>query len=198
MSDILDRTQDYVVDLLRNNLDKKFLYHNLRHTQRVVKSTKEILESCSLSEKEKEILELVAWLHDTGYTEGIEDHEERSCDIAEKFLSAQDYDPKSIDKIKTCIRATKRNFEPTNVLEKIIRDADASHFAQISYLETSEFLREELKLLDVKNFSQEEWLECNIQMFRTEHRYYTDYAKGNWSEKKDENLRKLIREKKVA
>jgi predicted metal-dependent HD superfamily phosphohydrolase len=196
MSDILDRTQEYVVDLLTNDLDENFLYHNLRHTQRVVKSTKEILESCSLSNKEKEILELAAWLHDTGYTEGIKDHEERSCDIAEKFLIAQDYDPKSIDKIKNCIRATKRNSEPTNVMEEIIRDSDSSHFAQKSYLETSELLREELKLLDVQDFSQKEWLECNIQMFRTEHRYYTDYAKGNWLEKKDKNLTKLIKDKK--
>ena len=196
MSDILDKTQEYVVNLLTNDLDKNFLYHNLKHTQRVVKSTKELLESCSLSNKEKEILELVAWLHDTGYTKGIKEHEESSCQIAQEYLIDQEYDPKDIERIKDCIRATKRNTEPTNLMEKIIRDADTSHFAQKSYLETSELLREELKLLGVRDFSPKEWLQKNIQMFRTEHRYYTDYAKGNWQEKKDKNLRKLIKDKK--
>ena len=64
MSNILEKTQQFVVELLTNRLDKRFLYHNLRHTQRVVKSTKELLESCSLSNQERELLQLVAWFHD--------------------------------------------------------------------------------------------------------------------------------------
>ncbi|WP_339836706.1 Pycsar system effector family protein [uncultured Maribacter sp.] len=196
MSDILDKTQQFVVELLTNHLDKRFLYHNLRHTQRVVKSTKQLLDSCSLSDQEMEILELVAWLHDTGYTKGINEHEESSCKIAEEFLSKEGYNSDGIEKIKSCIRATKWNAKPANLMDKIIRDADSSHFAQSSYVETSELLREELKLLGVKDYSQREWLDGNIQVFRTDHQYYTDYAKEHWLEKKDKNLRKLIKDKK--
>ncbi|MDO1512475.1 DUF5706 domain-containing protein [Maribacter confluentis] len=196
MSNILAKAQDFVTDLLTNKLDKNFLYHNLRHTQRVVKSTKELLDSCSLSDQERELLLLVAWLHDTGYTKGIIDHEENSCTIAETFLTKEGYEPNKIEQIKTCILATKWNAKPSNLMEEIIRDADSSHFAQSSYIETSELLREELKLLGVKNFSQKEWLQGNIQVFRTDHQYYTDYAKEHWSEKKDKNLKKLIKDKK--
>lgn len=196
MSNILAKAQDFVTDLLTNKLDKNFLYHNLRHTQRVVKSTKEILDSCSLSDQERELLILVAWLHDTGYTKGIKNHEENSCAIAEKFLLKEGYEPNKIEQIKACIMATKWNAKPSNLLEEIIRDADSSHFAQSSYIETSELLREELKLLGVKNFSQKEWLQGNIQVFRTDHQFYTDYAKENWAEKKDKNLRKLIKDRK--
>lgn len=195
MSHIIDNTQKFVVELLTNNLDKKFLYHNLRHTQRVVKSTKQILESCSLSNQEKEILELVAWLHDTGYTKGIHNHEESSCEIAEEFLTNEGYSVDKISKVKECIMATKWNTKPTNLMEEIIRDADSSHFAQSSYLETSDLLREELDLLGVKNYSQKDWIQTNIHVFRTEHQYYTDYAKENWLEKKDKNLRELIKDK---
>lgn len=197
MSNILDKTQIFVVELLTNQLDKNFLYHNLRHTQRVVKSTKELLESCSLTNQENEILELVAWFHDTGYTKGNIDHEESSCLIADEFLTREGYDPKGIEKIKGCILATKWNTKPTNLMEKIIRDADSSHFAQSSYIETTELLREELKLLGVENYSQKEWLKENIQVFRTNHQYYTDYAKEHWLEKKDKNLKKLIKDKKA-
>jgi hypothetical protein len=80
-------------------------------------------------------------------------------------------------------------------MEEIIRDADSSHFAQSSYLETSDLLREELDLLGVKNYSQKDWIQTNIHVFRTEHQYYTDYAKENWLEKKDKNLRELIKDK---
>ena len=196
MSEIVDKTAQFVTALLSQELDEKFLYHNLRHTQRVVKSTKELLDSCSLSDQEKEVLELVAWLHDTGYTKGIENHEERSCEIADAFLTEHQYDPKGISHVKKCIRATKRHVAPSDEMEKIIRDADSSHFAQKSYLATTELLREELKLLGVKEFTPREWLQENIVMFRTEHQYYTDYAKEHWLEKKDKNLRKLIKDKK--
>lgn len=196
MSDILDETKEYVERLLTNKLDAAYLYHNLRHTQRVVKSTKELSESCSLSDKEREVLQLVAWFHDTGYIKGTTDHEKNSCAIAQEFLNARNYDANEIEKIKACIMATQRYHVPTNLNEEIIRDADSSHFAQKSYLETTELLREELKLLGIRDYTQKEWVQGNIQMFRTEHRFYTDYAKENWLEKKDKNLRKLVKEKK--
>lgn len=196
MSDILDKTEKFVTELLTNELDKRFLYHNLRHTQRVVKSTKEILESCSLSEQDEEVLLLSAWLHDTGYTKSVADHEEEGCVIAEHFLTEHGYEKDNIAKVKQCIMVTKRMAAPKTLMEKIIRDADCSHFAQKSYLETSELLREELKLLGIATIDQAEWLKGNIKMFRNEHQFYTDHAKENWLKKKDKNLRKLVEDRK--
>ena len=197
MSDIIGKTEAFVIELLTNKLDSKYLYHNLRHTQRVVKSTKELLNSLDLNSKEEEVLILSTWLHDTGYTKGTADHEENSCTIADTFLAKQGYDKKSIKEICAIIMATKRFYEPKSLSEEIIRDADASHFAQKSYLETSEILREELALLGIAYYGQKEWLEENIKMFRIEHRFYTDYAKENWQPIKDKNLKQLIKDKKA-
>ncbi len=196
MSDILEKTKKFVVELLSNDLSQDYLYHNLRHTQRVVKSTKELLNASSLPDEEKEALELAAWLHDTGYTKGSQDHETNSKKIAETFLAQEKYDPVMIAKVGACIMATARYEEPMTLPEEIIRDADSSHFAQKSYLETCELLREELSLLDIASYTHQEWLEANIKMFRTEHRFFTDYAKKNWQPGKDKNLRRLIKEKK--
>ncbi|MFX0556437.1 Pycsar system effector family protein [Maribacter sp. CXY002] len=196
MSEILEKTENFVAELLSNNLDSRYLYHNLRHTQRVVKSTKELLNSCTLSDKEKEAILLAAWLHDTGYTKGSTNHEEHSCQIANEFLKKEGYTPHLITEVLKCIMATERFAEPQTIDEKIIRDADSSHFGQKSYLETSELLREELKLLEIADYSYKEWLNANIKMFRTEHRFYTDYAIENWQAGKDKNLRKLIKDKK--
>jgi len=196
MSKIITTAEEFATDLLTSGLDANFLYHNLRHTQRVVKSTKELLDSFDLEAKENEVLHLAAWLHDTGYTKGIDEHEAQSCEIAKKFLAEQEYDADSIQQVCGLIMATKRHHTPQNLLEEIIRDADASHLGQSSYLETSEMLREELSLLGVAEFSAKQWRNANIKMFQTEHRYYTKYAIENWQEGKDANLKRLVKNRK--
>lgn len=196
MSDIIKLAEDFVTELLTTKLDGNFLYHNLRHTQRVVKNTKELLEALDLDEKENETIELAAWLHDTGYTEGVEEHEVKSKRIATQFLKEQKYDAAGINKVGQLILATQRFYEPKNLSEEIIKDADSSHLGSNSYMETSELLREELSLLGIAEYSPKEWRKENIKMFRTEHRFYTAYAKENWQEGKDKNLKKLVKTKK--
>jgi hypothetical protein len=98
--------------------------------------------------------------------------------------------------------STKRGYEPNTLPEEIMRDADSSHFAQTSYMETSEMLREELALVEVATYSLEDWRNENIRMFHTEHRFHTGYAKENWQQKKDRNLEEMVKagktEKKLA
>ena len=196
MTDILGKTEEYVTDLLTDKLDPDYLYHNLRHTQRVVKNTKELVEHYGLKGKESETITLAAWLHDTGYTQGFNNHEEASCKIASKFLKGHRYDETAIQDICKLIMATKRYHEPENLAEEILRDADSSHLSSDSYVETSELLREELSLLGIAEFREKDWRKENINMFRTEHRFYTDYARENWQEGKDNNLKKLLKNKK--
>ncbi len=197
MSEIVQKAEDFVTKLLENELDPNFLYHNLKHTQRVVKSTKELLSFYDLSQQEQEQMLLAAWFHDVGYTHGTTDHEEKSCEIAAEFLKKENYSAANIKKIDDIILATKRYHEPVNLHEEIIRDADASHFAQKSYWETTDFLKDELELLGIKKYSQKEWRDVNIKMFRNEHRFYTQYAKENWEEGKEKNLKQLVKEKKT-
>lgn len=197
MSEIVQKAADFVSNLLENKLDEKFLYHNLKHTQRVVKSTQELVEHHELTKDEKEQLLLAAWFHDTGYSEGVEEHEMKSCTIASNFLKTETYPETGIAAISSMIMATKRHHEPSDLMQKILRDADASHFAQRSYWETTDFLKEELKQLGIANYSEKEWRNENIKMFRNEHEFYTDYAKENWEGLKEKNLKQLVKEKKA-
>jgi len=197
MSGIIEKTEFYVTELLTNELDRKFLYHNLTHTLRVVKSTKEIINSLDLDTKDAEVLILAAWLHDTGYTKGSENHEDESSLIAKEFLEKQEYKKEAISEIMSIILATKRYHIPQNLKEEIIRDADASHFAQKSYTETCELLREELSLLGIANYSQKDWIKANLQMLGKEHEYHTAFAKEFWQPRKEKNLKKLTKERKT-
>ncbi|TDQ33247.1 Pycsar system effector family protein [Zeaxanthinibacter enoshimensis] len=196
MSTLIQEAEDFVVEYLTDQLDPKFLYHNLRHTQRVVKNTKEMLDHYDIKGKENDVITLAAWFHDTGYVKGPEEHEESSCEIAREFLEKKNFPKEDTDKVCELIRATKRIYEPSNLHEEILRDADSSHIGKKNYLEVSELLREELSLLGIADFNSSEWRDENIKMFRTEHRFYTDYAKENWQERKDKNLRKLVKAKK--
>ncbi|MEN8787967.1 MAG: Pycsar system effector family protein [Flavobacteriaceae bacterium] len=197
MVGILEKTEVFATQLLSNELPPEYRYHNLRHTQRVVKSTRELIMAHDLSDEDTEILLLTAWLHDTGYTMGSEEHEEKSCEIATEFLTKEGYPASEMDKVLETIRATKRYYAPQNLLEEIIRDADASHFAKKSYMETCEQLREELILLGIAEYSTKEWLDENLKMLRKEHQYYTEYARENWSEGKDRNIDVLKKERKA-
>lgn len=195
MSDILKITDDFVLNLLKNDLDDKYVYHNYTHTRRVVKSTQEIIDNSELDVKEQKALLLAAWLHDTGYIQGAENHEEESAKIAERFLKEQNESVEIIDQVKKLILATKFNDTPVGKLEEIIRDADASHFAKDYYNETSELLKKELELSGT-NYSNKEWRKENIKVFTEKHRYYSAYAIKNWNTLKNENLLKLIKAKK--
>jgi predicted metal-dependent HD superfamily phosphohydrolase len=192
MSGILGAVETFVTHLLSEELDTRYLYHNLTHTQRVLQSTKELLGYYDLDENDRKALLLAAWLHDTGYIRGWEGHEKESSRIAEKFLSEQGLGQERIGQVCRLILATERYHKPANLLEEIIRDADASHLGKKYFIEVSELLKEELALMDIAHYTQEDWRELNIEILRNEHHYYTAYARKHWQPEKDKNLRNLL------
>lgn len=196
MSTLVAKAEKHVFDLLKNELDQTYLYHNYKHTERVLKSTREIIEHTDLSNKEIEILEISALFHDTGYIAGSENHEEKSVDIVSEFLKEQNAEQDFIEAVSSCIMQTKFEEEPSTKLGKIIRDADASHFGKDYFGEASEFLRKELELKHSKTFSPSEWRNENIKVLTKQHQFYTDYALKNWQDQKDKNLSQLFKAKK--
>ena len=196
MTKLVEKTESFVFELFKNELPVTIVYHNHTHTKRVFKSTKEIIENSEINVNDAEILMLAALLHDTGYTKTRDDHEDESAKIAEDFLKKEGADQKVIDSVKDCIMATKVANEPKTELDKILRDADASHFGKKYFNEASEFLRKELEINGIATFTPSEWLDENIKMLSKKHRFYTDYALKNWQPRKEKNLAKLIKTKK--
>lgn len=196
MDKIIEKTDQFVLNLFKNKLDEIYVYHNYTHTKRVVKSTQEIIDHTEIDVKDQQALLLAAWLHDTGYVEGAHEHEERSAQIAHDFLKKEDVSDDLIQQVQRLIRATKFNGQPTDELEEIIRDADASHFAKDYFKETTALLKKELELRGVANYTNKEWREENIKVFTQEHRYYSAYTIKEWNKKKNDNLLKLMKRKK--
>jgi HD superfamily phosphodiesterase len=193
---LIEDTQEFVFTLLKEELPNTFIYHNYTHTERVLKSTRELIEHSDVTKKEAEILELTALLHDVGYTKSCDNHEVESVKIATTFLKEKEVDESLIKAVSDCIMSTKFDAVPTNKLEKIIRDADASHFGKKYFEDASEFLRKELELHGIKIYTPTEWRAENIKVLTEKHSYYTEYALKNWQPRKEKNLAKLMGKKK--
>ena len=198
MAPLVEKADDFVKELFREKLPNTFIYHNFKHTERVFKSSKELIEKSQISVKQEEAILLAALLHDTGYTETYVGHEEKSVRIAKDWLEKQNASEELINDVLRCIKATKMEVEPSDELEKIIKDADTSHLSKDYFEETSEFLRQELRLQHIKNFSNEEWIQQSIDLFTKKHQYYTKYARSHWNEKKNDNLLSLLKKEKKA
>lgn len=193
--DILQKAKDYVETLFKDKLSSVYFYHNFIHTTFTVNKAEEILKNTPVSEKDQEKVLIALWFHDTGYIECAKDHEEKGVEIMKDFLQKENYAENDIDDIAKLILATKITYEPQNLLEKIVKDADCSHFASHDYNDISDALRKEWELTNVRCFSNDEWNSGNLDMLKHKHRFYTDYAKQNWQPLKDKNIRKI--EKKL-
>lgn len=197
MGDIIKRTDEFVLHLFNKELASTFTYHNYTHAKRVYKSINEIIENSEIDVKDATILRLSALLHDTGYIKTREGHEEESVIIAKQWLQSQAVSQDIIEGVEKCILATKfKDNLPKCSLDEIIRDADASHFGKDYFDEASEFLRQELQLQDIKNYSGSEWRDENIKTLTENHQYYTAYALKEWQPTKEKNIASLLKKRK--
>lgn len=190
----IQHAEDFVFNLLKDNLSNLYTYHNFNHTQKVVAAAKVLITQEKIEAIDAEIIQVAAWFHDVGYIKRVEKHEEESVEIVKQFLLDNQKGQEYSDKVIALIRATEVTYEPQNILEKIIKDADYGHFASEEYLATSQLLREEWKLTLNKSFTDVEWLTENRRIMVNCHRYFTDYAKNNWQSVKDKNILLLHKE----
>ena len=184
------KIEDYVTGLFEQKHTPELAFHNLEHTQNVVKHTKEIAGHYKVSENEMLILFASAWFHDTGYlfTEPAR-HEAMGCEIMKKFMKEHIEDEKIIKAIEECIMATKSPRNPKNLLEQIICDADTYHFGTKDFKKTNKSAFEECGLRSVET-DPVQFNDETIKMLQTHH-FYTSYCKELLDERKEKNLRKL-------
>ena len=194
MNSLIEKTEQFVVDLLNESLDKNFVYHNIAHTQRVVEKTLELIEGETFSEAEKQALILAAWFHDVGYTVNPDNHEEESVVIATNFLKNEGVSDEVIDEVSRLITTTKMGVSPNTEVEKILKDADCSHVGSKNYSDFNELLRKERELVCNRTIKDVEWDDANLN-FLTKHRFYTSKASKLWEKQKSKNIAQLLKKK---
>jgi len=184
---MIKAAEDYVVNYLKQNLPTGTVYHNISHTEEVVKATTTLLENSKILEEDKECVLIAAWFHDVGYVNGVKNHEDLSKKEVLLFLKENNFDEEKFQKITACIEATKMPQAPKNEIERILCDADLFHITKTSFKEDSSLLRLEWELLEHKIMSDIEWHQCNSD-FLQKHNFHTDFAFRNWSPLKAINI----------
>ena len=192
---LIEQSEDFVSNLLKDKLSNLYSYHNFNHTLTVVNAVKELCKKEDIGGDDKEKLLIAAWFHDTGYTVGYEKHEEESVKIATKFLKEKEQSDEFIEKVSSLILATVKEYVPKTHLEKIIKDADYAHLVGPEYETTVELLRLELKNAYNVSFSNTEWAKENLNFLLNKHRFYTDHALKKWQPLKEKNL--ILVQKKI-
>lgn len=196
MSTLVINAEKHALNLLSSGLDTKYVYHNLAHTQRVVKKVKELIVNMGVNEIDAQNIEIAAWFHDTGFTKSADNHEKESVQILTDFLKVQNVEEKRIKAISNIILATVMGYKPKNILEKIIVDADCAHLASKNFFDYTSLLRKEWELTRLKTVTYQDWIKENINFFTVQHRFETDYALKNWTKRKEKNLSKLMKDLK--
>src|SRR5436190_5016145 len=188
---LLSNAQAFVTDLFKNKVNKSIRFHNLEHTQGVAAACEEIADYYQFSDEDRLVLYISAWFHDTGFSGGnAHGHEDVSIQLATKFLQENNADPLFIQRVISCIEATKMPQSPKNLVEQALCDADLSHLGTSQFTIKNKQLREELIGFSKQNISKKEWRKMNIT-FLENHKYFTDYGRRKLQPVKEQNLEQL-------
>ena len=173
---IVAEAKQISTDIIENKVNPLFVFHNLDHTQQVANAVEEIEGYYQLSNEDQFVLFISAWFHDTGFSTGqAEEHEKGSIRLASDFLHNYCLNPEIIFRVSSCIQATRMPQTPTNLVEKIICDADLYHLGTNMFTTRSDSLRRELQNYYKSDISVEEWRRVNIEFLKSHH-FFTGYC----------------------
>jgi len=187
---ILTDAKEFVEAYYRTQISDRYVFHNFQHVCDVVAAARTIGASFRLEADEMEVLELAAWFHDTGYGQGKQGHEERSQQHARYFLRQRDYSEDRLREVLRLIEATRMDYEPQDLMQEIIRDADFSHLGSEHYWDRCSRIRQELLMTQQAFMPEEEWVEFELE-FMNKHRYHTTVAQMLYDETKKKNVKQL-------
>ncbi len=189
LTSLLHETEAFVRLLLHRKIPANYVYHNIAHTEDVVKNALEITRESGCGKQSRAIVLIAAWFHDTGFVKSYRDHERYSMEIAADFLSNKAA-PDFIREVQLCIDATRTPQNPTTYEAQLVCDADMLHLGREDFLEKSLRLREEW--LDV--LGQEhpyfDFVKSSLA-FLIQHHFFSEYAIEKYKNGKAHNMQKL-------
>jgi uncharacterized membrane-anchored protein YitT (DUF2179 family) len=188
----IEKLQTFILEKLRKELPAWLSYHNVEHTEYVIRYAIELGEAENLSEPELKLLHTAAILHDTGFLSTYVGHEEASCGIARQYLPEHGYDKESVEKVCDLIMSTKLPQSPFDILSGILCDADLYYIGTSDYQVFANRLFRELKHQD-DTLTNDTWIRQQREFLQT-HNYFTEAAREKLNHKKQSNIKKLRRQ----
>jgi predicted metal-dependent HD superfamily phosphohydrolase len=189
-TDLIKKARILAENTFAGKVFEKHNFHNLHHTQEVVRAAELIGLKSDLNEDEVESVLIAAWLHDIGYEQGSQDHEAIAADRARKMLEEAGASAKKTNEVVDAIESTKMPQQPKSIIGKVLCDADLFHLSTEKCDENGYKLRDEWKSLGFKDMEDDEWIQFNLQ-FMESHRYHTSYGQDVLEDGKKKNIKRL-------
>lgn len=181
-----------LMDRFKNNLPNYLTYHNAAHTRYVLDKATLIAQAEKIEGEQLYLVKVAALYHDSGFLKGMNNHENKGCEIVEAELPPHGFSAVQIQEICQMITATKIPQRPQNLLEKVVADADLEYLGTDLFEFGSQRLFDELKHFNPE-LTHREWLKIQIG-FLESHKYHTGYCQKFRQPKKMEHLAKLKEE----
>ncbi|MDO1511352.1 DUF5706 domain-containing protein [Maribacter confluentis] len=181
----------YVKILLAEQLNKNFLFHSQGYTNKLVKKAELILEEDNTQIDQNLVLVAIYFLN-AGYAKDYDGHITESVQLAVDFLRQEEVAEEEIDQVGKLIEKAWSNEHPTTNEEALVKDINTYFYASNVFEELLQLLRLELQNFEKKVPDLHTWRMEYVEKLRVQHTFYTDYAKENWQEKKEDNMLSLI------
>ena len=178
-----------IINRLKEGLPSYLTYHDVAHTEDVIKKSILLAELANLTQDEIDLIKTAALYHDSGFLMAREEHEEKSCLIVENDRLEMDFSKSDLQKICEMIQATKIPQNATSLYQKILADADLFYLGTGEYALYANKLFEEIKYF-TPQITTEEWFRIQID-FMEQHSYFTPYGKSVLDPVKQKNLKSL-------
>ncbi|MCC2547298.1 DUF5706 domain-containing protein [Hymenobacter sp. BT175] len=187
-SELVKQAKAYVTQLFEEKLPGQLVYHTIKHTSTTVKEAQALGKAAELSDEDLEALILAAWFHDSGYLDKYDGHEYRSMEIAQQWLTQQQYPADRLQVVLDTIRATHRNEERKTELQQLLVDADLSTVGREEFFSNGELLRAEWETVLGRTYTTPEWAENQLN-FLLSTKFYTDVAKDRYKDQLKDNIK---------
>jgi len=172
---IMNNIEEYCSNMLLDGVCRKLPFHNLAHTEEVVRNVKKICYELQINSKETELIIIAAWFHDVGFSKVYYGHEEVSMQFAKVYLENIQYESHEIEIVLSCINATKMPQQPESLYEKILCDADMFHVGTPHFFYRNILLRQEWKSKNIMAVTDSEWYQINLEFLHNFH-FHTKYG----------------------
>lgn len=172
-----DQMRVNILTRLRSLLPETVVYHDVPHTLNVEKAVIRYAKLEGVDDESILLLRTAALFHDAGYIHSNKDNEDFGIGMAKSVLPNFGYSDIQIDIVERIINTTKKNVEPTNLLEKIMCDADHDYLGRPDYYAIANKLRQEYAN-EGRTMTDKEWIQYQLSFLDGVHEYYTETAKN--------------------
>jgi len=192
----LQDLENFIMKKLEADMPETLYYHNQDHASNVYTQVEVLGRSEKVTDHDLLILRTAGLLHDIGFIRDYDNHEHASCEYAREILPGYRYNRNQIDQICKLIHSTKRPQKPSDLLEKIICDADSDYFGRIDFEKIALKLYKEQVAYN-KSGSFQDWKSWMINMI-DEHEFFTNAARIFRGVEKEEQKVKIQNLKEPA